>query len=236
MEIKLQLPLRDIYITQPFGVNFLDFYQNLGMKGHNGVDFLAHTGCCCFAAHSGVVVWAGEDGDGGISVQLLSEKKGDGFLTIYYHLQKVCVAVGDEINAGALIGYCDNTGKYTTGSHLHFGLKLTYDGATINKDNGYNGAINPAPYFPDEWQKTPAIKYYDRQRNWQAEFNLRFKNLWVHKQLIKKGRRPLSLTSEEVNAIVYGSWDFDIATNPAMREIYAYRTKGQYQQNDFPFR
>jgi len=28
------LPLRHIFVTQPFGVNYVDFYFNLGLSGH----------------------------------------------------------------------------------------------------------------------------------------------------------------------------------------------------------
>jgi len=32
--INLQLPLKHIYVTQPFSVNFVNFYKELGLRGH----------------------------------------------------------------------------------------------------------------------------------------------------------------------------------------------------------
>lgn len=33
--IKLRTPLKHIKVNQPFGTNFVDFYQKLGLDGHN---------------------------------------------------------------------------------------------------------------------------------------------------------------------------------------------------------
>lgn len=32
--IKLRVPLRHVKVNQPFGVNFVNFYQGLGLAGH----------------------------------------------------------------------------------------------------------------------------------------------------------------------------------------------------------
>lgn len=231
MEIKLIYPpLRHIYTTQPFGVNYYDFYQKLGLKGHNGIDFRAFDGCPVVATHNGFVTWAGADGDGGISVQLLSNLEGEGFFTIYYHLKGVNVKVGDDIKAGKLIGWADNTGKYTTGDHLHFGLKRTLNGGTIDKDNGYNGAIDPAPFFLDkDWDKTPAYKRYGRKRTWQT-FLLETKVMIGLRSFLK--RTP---TFEEINCCTYGYWEREVLTNPALAYNWKYLTKIEYQNGKQPF-
>jgi murein DD-endopeptidase MepM/ murein hydrolase activator NlpD len=60
--------------------------------------------------------------------------------------------IGWKVRTGELIGYADNTGA-STGDHLHFGLKPQAqnesNGAWLNieQNNGYLGAIDPAPYF-----------------------------------------------------------------------------------------
>ena len=68
--MNLLLPVRDIRINQGFGLNYLDFYKQWGLNGHNGVDFEAYTGCPVTSAHEGKVVFAGKDNDGGISVEV----------------------------------------------------------------------------------------------------------------------------------------------------------------------
>lgn len=227
MDIKLIPPLRDIYVTQPFGVNYLDFYKKLGLAGHNGIDFLAYTGCAVTAAHNGVVVLAGTDGDGGIGIELLSQKTGEGYKTIYYHLKSIAVMVGNMVKAGQVIGIADNTGKYTTGDHLHFGLKPTFNGNTQTYDNGFNGALDPAKYFPADWELPPVRKFYGRKRVLADEVR-------IMTALTKYLKRLPSW--EQINACTYGNWDREAVANPAMRQLWAYMTKIEYQAGRRPFR
>ena len=232
--IKLQLPLQNIMVTQPFGENYLDFYKKLGMKGHNGIDFRAKNGCPIYATHEGKVIYSARDGGGGISVILFNKQ--DRYKTIYYHNLKNKVYAGQIIKVGDLIALADNTGKYTTGNHLHFGLKLTdKDGATINKNNGYKGAINPALYFKKNWDKSNAYHRYYREQEWWAEFKMRFKNPWLHKQLIKRSMLSKVFDIEFINALVYGGWDLKAVINPAMRYNWAYLKKDEYLKGKRPF-
>lgn len=59
---------------------------------------------------------------------------------------------GKLIRAGDLLGYADSTGL-STADHLHFGLKPCLPGepvgtwANVAQNNGYQGAIDPVPYF-----------------------------------------------------------------------------------------
>ncbi len=65
------------------------------------------------------------------------------------HLDSYQVELGQEVKKGAKIAKSDNTGKYTTGPHLHFGvryLKQQNGGWYAQfKDNGYLGYIDPMP-------------------------------------------------------------------------------------------
>lgn len=146
MSIILREPLKDIYITQPFGVNYADFYAKLGLKGHNGIDYRANSGTELYACHDGIIRYCGTDSGGGVEIDIWN-KEGQ-YKTIYYHLRNYIVKQDQLVKAGDLIGYADNTGLMTTGNHLHLGFKLTdKNGNTIDLNNGYNGATDPAPYI-----------------------------------------------------------------------------------------
>lgn len=240
MKIKLLPPLKNIDITQPFGENYVDFYKSMGLIGHNGIDYWARIGTNLFAAHSGVVVTAGTDGDGGKCIEILSNKTGDGYKTIYYHLNSIYVNVGDKVTTGQLIGQTGNTGKYTTGPHLHFGLKITKNGVTQNKDNGFRGAVNPGPYLPDGYDKSRSYKCYERKRNLQVEFWFRFapakiKNRWTeagryvhraHKRLFYS----IPIDTEMTNALLYGGWDLETVADPAMAQIWRWHKKDEWNR------
>lgn len=159
-QLKLQYPLKDIYVTQDFGSNATDTYAKLGLAGHNGIDLRAPDDTPVLAAHDGRVVMAGYDGAGGLTIVIRTEQEFDYldgktfFKTIYCHLKKDTLKVtgGQTVKAGQIIAHADNTGL-STGSHLHFGLKPIYKGEqewqyeNLENDNGFRGAIDPAPYF-----------------------------------------------------------------------------------------
>lgn len=136
------------------------FYQQIGLKGHNGIDSGAYHGQPVYAAHDGEVVFAGEDGSAGLGVvirttQQFDYKDGQAYYkTIYWHLKKggIRVTAGQKVRTGEVIALADNTG-FSTGDHLHFGLKPVYAGENdwtwwnSEQENGYKGAIDPAPHF-----------------------------------------------------------------------------------------
>lgn len=161
MRLKLQHPLKYIYITQSFGQNATDLYAKLGLKGHNGLDLRAVDGTPVYSSHDGRVTYAGYDGAGGLTIVIRTEKEFEDingkptfWKTIYCHLKKDTLKVtgGQTVIAGQHIADADNTGA-STGSHLHFGLKPIYRGEedwtwfNLDQANGYHGAVDPTPYF-----------------------------------------------------------------------------------------
>lgn len=159
-KLKLKNPLNPWIINQHFGQNLNAFYKQLKMKGHNGIDARAVDGQPVYASHDGVVTFAGEDGDGGLGVVIRTEEKFDYegkkvyFKSLYWHLKtgSICVHASQKVKAGDKIAEADNTGR-STGTHLHFGLKPVAQGEkswlweNVSQDNGYKGAIDPAPYM-----------------------------------------------------------------------------------------
>lgn len=112
------------------------------------------------AAHDGEVTFTGYDGSAGLGVVLKTlepfefEGKEAYFKTIYWHLNTGTVVVkpGQKVKVGDILAESDNTG-FSSGSHLHFGLKPIARGEkpwtwfNLKQDNGYMGAIDPAPYW-----------------------------------------------------------------------------------------
>lgn len=89
---------------------------------HNGVDFAASIGTPILAADDGVVAaTANEDlyCPHGAYGKFIVINHPNGLTTLYGHLSKPMVVVGQSVKRGQLIGYSGNTGD-VTGPHLHF--------------------------------------------------------------------------------------------------------------------
>ncbi len=94
-------------------------------KPHNGLDIAAPVGTPVFAADDGKVI-AVDNNDINrwrkyqYGKYILIEHENN-LATLYAHLSKQSVRVGEAVKRGELIGYSGNTG-YSTGAHLHFGV------------------------------------------------------------------------------------------------------------------
>ena len=111
-------------INQFFGENKASFYKDWGMKGHNGIDWFAPANSSLYSPIDGKIASVDkEDKNGyGKSLTIINEKE-DGTATFIVegHLNDIFVEAGQMVKAGDLIGLTGNTGKWTTGAHLHEG-------------------------------------------------------------------------------------------------------------------
>jgi murein DD-endopeptidase MepM/ murein hydrolase activator NlpD len=93
------------------------------LHGHNGVDIANKCGTVISAAAEGLVVpngsCAADDGWNGGYGRCLTLKHPNGTMTLYAHMQKTVVELGDYVQQGQEIGEMGSTGK-STGCHLHF--------------------------------------------------------------------------------------------------------------------
>jgi len=114
------LPLLVTKTTNPFGPNSSSqgFHEGLDLKGAEGTPVQA-TG-------SGIVTFAGPDGDRGITVII---QHGKGIETLYSHLAESRVKAGDRLLRGSVLGTVGHTGK-ATGPHVHY--ELRQDGKTLD--------------------------------------------------------------------------------------------------------
>jgi hypothetical protein len=236
--IKLLLPIRDVFVIQPFGVNYLDFYKQWGLKGHPGIDFRARHGCPVRAAHGGEVTFSQQGADGGVGVEIWDRL--NKIKTFYYHHKTNNVVKGDIVKAGQIIALADNTGKYTTGDHEHFEVyHVDANGNTLNTNNGFRGSVDPAPYLAamhgEQWEKPASYHRYGRKQEWLAEWMMRFKNAWLHRKLTGTGQLNKIYDTCFINRLVYGYWSFEDAINPAMNQITDYLKKAEYLDGQRPF-
>ena len=86
---------------------------------HRGTDFHAPSGTPVVAANDGVVIIAqGMFYEGNLVVI----DHGQQFSTLYMHLSKIEVKVGDRVHKGQRLGLSGATGR-VTGPHLHLGVR-----------------------------------------------------------------------------------------------------------------
>ncbi len=100
-------------LTSGFG------WRNRGF--HYGIDLAMPIGTPVKAADKGMVTLAGSAGNYGIMIKI---DHGNGeYVTVYAHLSRTAVSVGDVVEQGQVIGYSGNTGR-STGPHLHFEIRV----------------------------------------------------------------------------------------------------------------
>ena len=117
------------HISSPYGMRW--------GKLHDGLDIACPINSTIFAAADGTVVINSTKWDNG---NYLYVDHGNGYYTVYAHLNSTLVKVGDKVKSGQPIAKEGSTG-YSTGPHLHFSIWKGYpyrSGST---------SINPATYF-----------------------------------------------------------------------------------------
>ena len=87
---------------------------------HPGIDIASYLGAPVLAADSGYVIMAGWS-DVGYGYHVVIDH-GNGYQTLYAHLQAYYVEAGDNVAQGQQIGEMGNTGN-ATGPHLHFEVR-----------------------------------------------------------------------------------------------------------------
>ncbi len=108
----------ETFVSSPFGMRRHPVYGSYRM--HEGVDLDSERGDLVLAARGGTVIKVAYSYAAGRYVRI---DHGDGFITDYYHLSSQLVEEGQQVYGGQPIGKVGSTGV-STGSHLHFGIKL----------------------------------------------------------------------------------------------------------------
>ena len=86
---------------------------------HNGIDIAAPVGTPVKAPLDGIVIKTYRNSASGNVIIL---KHDGGYQTDFRHLSKILVKEGQSVHRSDIIGEVGNTGRRTTGPHLHFGV------------------------------------------------------------------------------------------------------------------
>jgi murein DD-endopeptidase MepM/ murein hydrolase activator NlpD len=121
-------------LRRPTNVAPTDRFGPRGDRFHTGIDYPAQTGAPVVAAAAGRVTWAGwRTGGWGLLVVV---DHGRGLRTLYAHLSRAHVVVGQRLLAGSLLGLVGASGR-SSGPHLHFEARIR------------GAAVDPGPALGD---------------------------------------------------------------------------------------
>lgn len=139
-------------ITQKFGEN-PQIYARFGLKAHNGVDITGPKPGIRVPVYSpyDALVWqvADQGGEGyGKHVRLLTDLDAQGRQreVVLAHFSSISVKAGQRVNIGDPIGVMGDTG-FSTGLHLHLGIRYRKNGEIQYYGNGYFGYTDFEPYI-----------------------------------------------------------------------------------------
>ena len=126
---------RSYVLTSKFGPRVAPADTKSGrVTNHTGIDMAVPQGTPIRASMAGKIVYAGYSPVYGNYVII---NHGNGYQTLYAHMYKILVNIGQSVNQGSQIGLVGSTG-YSTGPHLHFGVykngKLIDPLSVLNKN------------------------------------------------------------------------------------------------------
>lgn len=133
LEARRKTP--DTYPVEGLIVSYFGWRKHPLWRGrdfHRGVDIRANYGQAVEVTAEGQVSDVGYRGSLGLTVTVYHR---DGISTVYAHLSKREVKVGQLVSKGEIIGYVGTSG-FSTGPHLHYEVR-------------HNGvSVDPLPYLP----------------------------------------------------------------------------------------
>ncbi|MEM8758957.1 MAG: peptidoglycan DD-metalloendopeptidase family protein [Pseudomonadota bacterium] len=118
-KVPFALPVRGGRLTSAFGPRRDPFHRRK-VSMHQGIDIAAPHGTPIFATAEGIVTFVGRQRGYGIVVEI---RHAFGFETLYAHLSKARVKLGQRVERGTRVGDMGSTGR-STGNHLHYEVRI----------------------------------------------------------------------------------------------------------------
>ncbi|MGA1978176.1 MAG: M23 family metallopeptidase [Bacteroidales bacterium] len=128
-----------IRVASGFGLRIHPFYKII--KFHAGMDFTAPTGTDVYATGNGVIS-AVMSSKRGLGNHVIIDH-GFGYQSIYAHLDRFNVRVGQKVSRGDVIGFVGSTGL-SIAPHLHYEIKV--NDTNVDPANYYFNDLSPAEY------------------------------------------------------------------------------------------
>ena len=117
-KIPFKTPMLYFYISSEYGYRK---HPKTGIKTfHHGIDLAGTWQENVRSTAPGTVVFAGNEGAFGKVVRI---EHSYGISTLYAHLSRITVRVGDYVGENAVIGKMGNTGR-SAGAHLHYEIQV----------------------------------------------------------------------------------------------------------------
>lgn len=158
-------------LTSRFGYRIHPVSKN--RKLHKGLDFRAKIGTPIYATADGVAKYVQSKNVGSFG-RLITISHNYGFETLFAHLNKTTIKIGDVIYKGDLIGYTGNSGR-SSGPHLHYEVKYAVN--SLNPKYFVNWDIKNYEYIFKKIKKVP----WDYVLNQIKLHEMKFKNIYVYK-------------------------------------------------------
>ncbi|WP_269619852.1 M23 family metallopeptidase [Zhongshania sp. BJYM1] len=144
-------PLSDAYVTSRYGMRNHPVLGKMAL--HGGADLRAAIGTPVYATADGVVELSGKS-TGGFG-EMIKLNHNFGFVTVFGHLSKTSVAVGDYVRQGDLIGYTGNTGL-SSAPHLHYEVRHLHR------------RLAPGPFMEWSWENYDVLFTREEQIKWDS--------------------------------------------------------------------
>ena len=145
-------PLKKYKVVSNFGWRIHPISKK--KKYHNGIDLRAKRGTRIYSTADGVVRYV-QDRNKGAFGRMIIISHNFGFETLYAHLKRTKVKVGDVIKKGQFVGYTGNSGR-GSGPHLHYEVKYA------------SKVLNPKDFV--SWNMKNYEKIFEKQRrvSWES--------------------------------------------------------------------